>query len=196
MKNIALLLVLSLLLTSCGSNSDGLTNYPVNLSLSSYAVSSSLPFPLNKIVGEAYAAVGEMKVCFKRLRFKKDIPEEQQESELVEDNIDIDLGEVVLDSSGGSLASILVPADRYVRIEVDLERDCDGTTKNSVSLVNDFGTYTSTDRITIKFEGEFVVDEEENFTLNIQSILDAANGFDMSSGSLKDALEGASGSVL
>ena len=196
MKNIALLLVLCILVTSCGSSSDGQTNYPVSLNLSGYTVSSSLPFPLNKIIGEAYAAVSEMRVCFKRLRFKKDIPQDQQESELVEDNIDIDLGEVILDSSGGSLANIIVPADRYIRIEVDLERDCDGTTKNSVNLVNDFGTYTSTDRITIKFEGEFVVDEQESFTLNIQNILDAANNYDMSSGSLKEALEGASGSIM
>jgi hypothetical protein len=61
--------------------------------------------------------------------------------------------------------------------------------------MNDNGSFTSADRITVKFRGEFTANEaSESLTLGVQSIVDAVNSHNVGD-DLKDTLEGASGSL-
>lgn len=160
--------------------------YPVDMQISSYTTAGLSRF----LIPNAYAAVSDMQVCFKRLRFKKDLTDTLDP--LLEDNIDLNLGLVTLSSAGTDLPVVNVPAGTYYRIEFDLEPEC-GVGK-SVQLSNDFGVFHSIDRITIKFEGVFTVDGSETLNLNIQDILTAANGYN-GVGDIRDALENASGSM-
>lgn len=191
-------LVFTLVLCSCQQkeessvSSGGQASYPVALSFSSYTTASFSPFYF--LIPSAYAAVGDLKFCFKRLRFKRDIPD--GEVDTTNDNVDLELGEMSISNTGTLLGSVQVPADRYKRIEFDLEPGCDGTATNSVSLLNDNGNFNSTSTITVKFEGIFIVDGEEQIELGIQNILDAANSYDGLGGlSLKDVLENISGNL-
>lgn len=164
--------------------------HPVNVNFSSYTVAKFSPADL--FFPKAYAAISDLKFCFKRLRFKRDLPEGVESTD---DNVDLELGEQQISSSGLNLGTVSVPADTYKRIEFDLESDCvAGQTLNSVSLVNDFGTYSSGSTITIKFDGTFVVDGAESVNLDVQNIMDAANAYD-GTGTLKDALEAVSGNL-
>lgn len=194
-KVVASLLVLGMMFTSCEQPEESNAvkanqKHPVNLSFSSYSVAKASPFDF--LMPSAYAAVSELKFCFKRLRFKRDLPDGQPDT--TEDNVDLELGEVVISNSGTALGQISVPADTYKRIEFDVEPDCMGTTANSISLSNDYGAYSASETITVKFEGTFIVDGEENLELGVQNILDAANAYD-GVGSLKDAMEAVSGNI-
>ncbi len=197
LKRVVMLLILSFTFVSCQqkeSNVATTPSHPVALSMSSYTVAKFSP--LDIFVPKAYAAITDLKFCFKRLRFKKELAPGQIDTN---DNVDLELGEQVISSAGLDLGSVSVPADTYVRIEFDLERDCMGTAANSVTLVNDLGVgnHSTTDKITIKFEGTFIVDGAESLVLDVQSIIDAANAYDgQGVQSLKEAMEAVGGTIL
>lgn len=161
-------------------------SHPVNMQLGSYTTAGLSRF----FIPVAHAAVSDMRLCFKRLRFKKDLSATLDPA-LDSDNVDLLLGEVTVSSAGTALASVSVPEGTYYRVEFDLEPECVG---NSVKLANDFGTFTSGERITIKFEGTFVVNGAETLILGTQNILSAANAYN-GVGSLRDALENVSGDL-
>lgn len=160
--------------------------HPVDMQISSYTTAGLSNF----LIPSAYAAVSDLQLCFKRLRFKQDLSDTLDP--LVEDNIDLNLGLVTLSSAGTDLPVVNVPAGTYYRIEFDLEPECG--IGESVRLTNDFGVFNSTERITIKFDGVFVVNGAETLNLNVQDILNAANGHNGSI-SVRDSLENASGSM-
>ncbi len=183
-------LLLILVLAACqpsseSSSSSSTESYPVTLQTGGYTTAQWM----NWILPNAYAAVSDLKFCFKRLRFKKDLTDNAI-PETDEDNVDFELGLQTITSSGAVLGTVQVPEGTYYRIEFDLEPECAG---NSVQLVNDFGNFSSNERITVKFEGVFVVNGTETLELGVQNILDAANAH--SAGRLRDSLEGASGEL-
>lgn len=189
MKSRLLSLVVFSMLAACQpSNEDsttGLKSHPVTLQTGSYSTASIMSW----FIPEARAAVSDLRFCFKRLRFKKDLTD-TLDPELAEDNVDFSLGEQVISSSGALLGTFQVPEGTYYRIEFDLEPECAG---KSVSLSNDFGVFVSDERITVKFEGVFVVNGSETLELGVQNILDAANAHN--GGSLRDSLENVSGNL-
>jgi hypothetical protein len=189
MKVRLLPLMLLSVLAACQPSSDspvsGAQSHPVTLQMGGYTTASLM----NWIIPEARAAVSNLNFCFKRLRFKKDLTDSSA-PETDEDNVDFELGQQTISSSGALLGTVQVPEGTYYRVEFDLEPECAG---RSVSLTNDFGTFTSNERITVKFEGVFVVDGASTLELGVQNILDAANGH--SAGRLRDSLESASGSL-
>lgn len=182
-------LVLMLSMIGCNPKEDGspvteATKYPVNVSLGSYTTAGFSQF----FISNAYAGVSDLKFCFKRLRFKKDVTD--IDDPLVDENIDLNLGEISISSAGTSLSIVNIPADTYYRVEFDLEPSCAG---QSMQLSNDFGVYSSTENIKIKFDGVFVVDGSETLQLGVQDILNAANSYN-GTGSLADHMESVSGS--
>ena len=140
------------------------------------------------LIPSAHAAVSDLRLCFKRLRFKKSITD--IDDPLVDENIDLNLGEVSISAAGTTLAVVNIPADTYYRVEFDLEPAC---AAKSLNLSNDFGTFSSPENIKIKFDGVFVVNGSESLQLGVQDILNAANAYN-GVGSLKNALESVSGS--
>jgi hypothetical protein len=109
-----------------------------------------------------------------------------------DDNIDFDLGEVVLNPSGTFLSEITIPEGVYKRIEFDLEGNC--ASGKSIELINDNGTFSSNDRITIKFSGLFEANQDAVLSLGIQNIMDQLNAHN-GSVSLKDTAEEISGEL-
>jgi hypothetical protein len=188
-RNLFLLAAL-IALVSCNSGSKSspvsdTSKYPVSVSMGSYSTAGM--FMRNLIIPEAHAAVSDLRLCFKRMRFKKDITD--IDDPLVDENIDLELGEVSISGAGTILATVNVPADTYYRVEFDLDPSC---AANSVYLSNDFGSFTSAEGLKIKFDGVFVVNGSESLQLGVQDILNAANAYN-GTGSLKDALESVSG---
>lgn len=184
-----LTLIFLLSLVSCQSDNSsspisGGAVYPVSLSMGGYTVADNFK---HLFINEAHAAVSDFRVCFKRLRFKNDV----NDTSTVNDNIDLALGEVSLSASGTALATVSVPAGTYYRIEFDLEPTCAG---KSINLANDFGVFNSTETMTIRFDGTFIVDGTENLQLHVQDILNAANAYN-GSASLKVAMESVSGQM-
>jgi len=179
-------LILLLSIYSCNSKDSSVLNgktYPVSISMGSYTTAKFSQF----FIPSAHAAVSDLRVCFKRLRFKKDVTDIDDPT--VDENIDLTLGEVNISSGGTSLAVVNVPADTYYRIEFDLEPSCAG---KSMNLSNDFGVYSSAESLKIRFDGVFVVNGSETLQLGVQDILNAANSYN-GTGSLKDHMEAVSG---
>lgn len=130
-------------------------------------------------------SVTSVKMCFKRLRFKAT-------STSGEDNIDLPLGEVTLDSSGTSLSQVTIPSGTYTRIEFDLNKDC--ASGKSLQIENSSGTFTTESTTTIKFDGTFTMTQSHRvLSLGIQNIINKLNEVN-SNGQLKDKAEEASGS--
>lgn len=166
----------------------GSKSHRVTLRTSSFSTASIFsPWLIN----EAYAGVSELRFCFKRLRFKKDISDlPGDDDDLLDDNIDFNLGEQVITSSGGLLGTVNVPEGTYYRVEFDLEPACAGV---SARVTNDFGTYSSNEQIKVKFDGVFVVNGNETLELGVQNILTEVNGHN--GGNLADRLEAISGDL-
>ncbi len=189
MKVRLLPLMLLSALAACQPSSDSSVSsggtHPVTLQTGGYSTAGVMSW----IIPEARAAVSNLNFCFKRLRFKKDLTDTSL-PETSEDNVDFELGQQTITSSGTLLGTVQVPEGTYYRVEFDLEPECAG---QSASLSNDFGSFSSNERITVKFDGVFVVDGATTLELGVQNILDAANGH--SAGRLRDSLESASGSL-
>ena len=166
---------------SKGGKSSG-ESYPVNLTMGGYTTASIT----NLFIPDAYAVVSDLRVCFKRLRFKTTL-----DDTIPGDNIDFALGEVTLSTSGTLLGSVIVPEGTYYRVEFDLEPVCAG---KSINLSNDFGVFSAAETIKIKFDGVFVVDGSKNLELGVQDILNAANAYN-GVGTLKDTFENVSGNL-
>ena len=150
---LTLFLTLAFITTGCQQEKESspvksTVKRPVSVSFGTYSTASYNPMDL--IIPKSYAAVSDLKFCFKRLRFKQDLADTVDPA--LEDNIDLELGQVSISTTGTLLGTVQVPEGTYRRVEFDLESDCDGTTKNSVDLISDSYSGASTDRITIKFE--------------------------------------------
>jgi hypothetical protein len=149
-------------------SSSSSSNKQVTLKFGEYTTASYSP--LNLLIPNAHAAISGLKFCFKRLRFKP-----AEEVEETADNIDFDLGEQDIGSTGTVLGTISVPAGEYRRIEIDLEPTCGAGDGWSAQLVNDHGSFELAERVTIKFEGTYIVNAEETFNLDVQPLMDALN---------------------
>ncbi len=172
---------------SCGPGGGGTTTgNPVTVKMEFAAYNNSLARQIsNFFIPEAHAALASLKMCFKRVRFK---PQESS----IGDNVDLELGEIEIKQEGTPLSDVSIPEGLYKRVEFDLAKDCDNTTKDSVTVANDNGTFTSQDTITVKFEGEFRPSDGD-LTLFVQNIVDVVKDYQASDGELKNVLEGVSG---
>ncbi len=137
-------------------------------------------------------ALSATTLCFKRLRFK--MSSEATDSDVTKDsdNVDFTPGEITLSDSGTNIGATTIPEGTYQRLEFDLERDGTGCTSGkSVQLTNSSGTFSTTDRVTIKFEGTFTATGSNKvLELGVQNIVDALNAI-TNSNNIKDDLEAA-----
>lgn len=183
LKTIIFILLL-IPLSNCGQGGTTTGNpAKVTLELSSYSPLAWSPMDL--IIPKAMAGVNNLSFCFKRLRFKTDDSDSADPINDL-DNIDFDLGEKIINTSGTFLGSVTVPAGTYKRVEFDLEDHC--TSGNSVELNNNNGNFFTSDRITIKFSGNLTVANGDVINLNIQVFIDALNNFNGDSNALRDTL--------
>lgn len=156
-----LVVLLLVTLTSCTSSSGG----------------TSTGNPLVDVKFKAYNStqtLTSLKFCFKRIRFKMagqtTNPDPSQDS----DNLDFYLGEVNISNLGTNLENVSLPLGTYTRIEMDLEDKC--PSGKSVQVTNSNGTFSTSDGITIRFDGTFVHSStNETLELGIQQITSALN---------------------
>ena len=139
----------------------------------------------NLFIKDAYAGVNNLSFCFKRIRFKSSDTD-------IGSDIELDVGEIIVKPEGTVLGQVEVMSGTYKRVEFDLQKDCDGTTKPSISIMNDNGTYSTEDRMTIKFEGNFD-SSKEDLGMFVQNFIDVLKNYTPADGELKDVLEGVSG---
>lgn len=158
---IVLALIILTLTTHCTSSSDG----------------TSTGNPLVAVKFKAYnstMALSQLKFCFKRIRFKMSGESTNADPTQDSDNLDFYLGEVSISSLGTNLEDISLPSGTYSRVELDLEDKC--PSGKSVQLTNSNGSFSTDDRITIKFEGTFVhTSANQTLELGIQQITSALN---------------------
>lgn len=170
-----------LLLTSflgCTGSSDGTSTGNPLVSLKFKAFNSTL-------------ALSNVKFCFKRIRFKMSGESTSTDPTQDSDNLDFYLGEVNISNLGTTLDDVSLPLGTYSRVEFDLEDKC--PSGKSVQLTNFNGTYSTDDRITIKFEGTFVHSgTNETLELGIQQITSALNTV-TSDNNIRSKAEGVSG---
>lgn len=187
MKFIFLIFIL-VFFVSCGGTTTG---NPLETKQISVTMQDQQPFAWIKkswdmLIPSAYANVSSIKFCFKRLRFKPDSSTDGR-------NFDLVLGEVTIDPNGTNLLTVAVPEGLYERVEFDLEKECEGTpSKPSVLFTNDFGTFSTLDNMTIKFDGQFTVSTDSTITLNIDALLDALEPV-TNDNQIKTSLEAVSG---
>jgi hypothetical protein len=183
------LLISILFITSCAGGGGTTTGNPVKTV--NVRMEDRQPFAWMKKISDsfipsAYANVGSVDLCFKRLRFK---PVENDDTSA--ENYDLALGLVTINPNGTNIVSVSVPEGTYLRIEFDLEGDCDGSGAPSVSFVNGV-PYSTQDNIKIKFEGILVVDSDKMVNLDTDKILDALDTVS-SSNQIKNILEAVTG---
>lgn len=147
----------------------------------------------------SYATVSDVKMCFKRLRFKMVDSSEAGSAQSSSDsgpddkeishNIDFHPGEVSLSSSWIYLGEVTVPAGTYRRIEFDIEKDCgENSSGNSISFTNNHGQFWSDQTVNIRFEGEFEASHSgQQINLYTADILDALDDV-VSLSDVKDTL--------
>ena len=141
---------------------------------------------MDSFLPPAYAALTDVRFCFKRLRFKPN-------SSSSGSNYDLELGEVIINPAGTNLVTVSVPQGTYERVEFDLEKECEGTPgKPSVTITNGSGTFTTLDRMTIKFDGSYTVSDAGTLTLDIDPLLDALDVI-TADNQIKTSLEAAPG---
>jgi hypothetical protein len=186
---IFLVSIISILLASCGLSQGTSTGNPL-VSLKFDAFNSSLA--VQKVSDVGASTVSNLTMCFKRLRFKTASETTNPDPTQDSDNIDFYLGDVSISSLGTNLEDVHLPAGTYERIEFDLDDDC--PSGKSVQLTNSHGTYSTTDRMTIKFEGTFVHNgSNAELGLEIQQIVSALNTVN-NANDIKDTAEGVDGS--
>ncbi len=157
--SMAIALATAITQSSCGGTTTG--NPVVTLKAAPYGAMASSWFSL---ITPAYAAVSDLTLCFKRLRFKTDFDGESDGDQADSENFNFDLGEVTLSPSGSTLGSVAVPAGTYRRIEFELDSSC--ASGQSVQYNNGSLRQTN-DRINIKFEGVFEA-EGDGLTLSLE----------------------------
>lgn len=183
---ISAMTVIAITVTGCGAGKATAGRAQISLGFGSYTTAQKL---WNLILPSAYASVGDLKMCFKRLRLKTaDV--DSIDPALDADNVDFNLGEVTVSSAGSSLGAVTVPFGTYRRIEFDLENHC--ASGLSINLTNGNGVYSTNSRVTVKFYGTFVVDGNTSLDLNAQAILNALNTYNGAI-PLRDAVEASGG---
>jgi len=179
------LLITPVILTSCGGTTTG--NPVVTLKVAPYSPSFASWFNL---ITPAHAAVSDLKLCFKRLRFKPTYDGQSDGTSGDSTNFDFEIGEVTLSSAGNTLGSITLPAGTYRRIEFDLHDQCGKSVQ--VANTQSGSPFSTNDTITIKFEGTFAAEgSEQTLSLQFQSMVTALDTV-TSDGGIKTALENAS----
>jgi hypothetical protein len=188
-----ILILISLLsLSSCGVGGGGTTTgnplTTVRMLDKSNIVASIMKKMSESLIPSAYANVSSISMCFKRLRFK---PVETTEEEA--ENVDLTLGQVTINPAGTNLVTVSIPEGNYRRIEFDLEPDCGGTTQPSVRFTKSNNvTLSTSERLTIKFDGNYVVSEDGTLDLDIDKIITGMDAIS-SSENIKDDLEAITG---
>lgn len=168
-----------ILIIGCANNGTSTGNPLVNLRYGSFSSSLSA------------FTVNQAKFCFKRVRFKQAGELTNSDPAVDGDNVDFDIGEKTLNAVGDNLGNITVPPAVYTRIEFDLDNHCGNG--YSVYLVNTSGTFSTNDTISIKFEGNVVLNSDVSLNLALQNLISALNTVS-SSTQIRTKLEAASGS--
>lgn len=185
-KVVVALIALALFGCAPGGNGTSTGNPLVDIRIGSFNATA-----VAQKTGVSAMAVNSLKFCFKRVRFKMSGETTNPDPTIDEDNIDFDLGEVTISSLGTNLQSISLPLGTYERVEFDLEDDC--ASNKSVQLDNANGSFSTSDRITIRFDGNFTHDGSSDIlNLGIQNIISALNTVSNSL-EIKNKAEGASG---
>lgn len=188
-----LIIMLSILfLGSCAEGGGTTTGNPATVTLNFSSYNAVAWSPINILINDAHAGVNNLSFCFKRLRFKTDDTDSSDPTS-DNDNIDFDLGEKIIDTSGTFLGSVSVPEGTYKRVEFDLEDHCSST--HSVELNNDNGSFNTGDRITIKFSGNLTVQHGDSVNLDIQVFIDSLKNFNGTSNDLRDTLRNITGAL-
>ncbi|MBC7741623.1 MAG: hypothetical protein H7061_05475 [Bdellovibrionaceae bacterium] len=147
-----------LALVACsGSNGTSTGNPLVTVQFKSFSALSSQSVD--------QMSVSNLKMCFKRLRFKP--------VSGIDNNTDLFLDEVNVTTTGMLVAMVGVPVGSYSRVEFDLDTHC--TSAKSIQVTNASGTFTSAQTITIRFDGLFTLSASQTLNLDIQSIISALN---------------------
>lgn len=187
MKKIIILIFISLTLISCGEGGTT-TGNPIKVQMSFNSYNNSFARVIsNLFIKQAHADLTELRLCFKRVRFKTT-------SSSSAGDIELELGEVSINQEGTDLGEVEISDTTYRRIEFDIDKNCDDTSKPSIQIMNDNGTFTSDDHITIKFEGEFKPSDDGDLDMYVQNIVDSVKNYQLSDGELKEVLEEVSGS--
>ena len=186
MKNLnpvsVILVAMALVFTMGCSQEKGVT-----MSFGSEVAQNSI---LDFLMPSAFASSTQVKMCFKRLRFKID-QQATTDKDNSPDNIDFAIGEVTVSETGATLGTVDVPAGNYRRVEFDLDNDCD--TGYSIQVTNSHGTFETHSALSLNFLGDFTSDESaQSLVFAIESILSAASSYD-GTGQLKAAVEAAEG---
>ena len=163
------LMMLLLSLVGCGpGTTTGNPVAPVNVQV---RLEDKQPFAWiqktwDLIIPPAHAAISNLKMCFKILKFKPDSTTDGA-------NYELKVGQVDINPSGTNLLTVAIPPGTYQQIDFELDKDCDEVIgKPSVSFMNNNGAFFTDESMTIKFQGSYTVSETGTLTLNIDQLLD------------------------
>jgi hypothetical protein len=118
--------------------------------------------------------IDSLTLCFKRLRFKQSEESSNPDPSADNDNLNFYLGDVTISNLGTDLKGVLLPLGTYSRVEFDLDSSC--SSGKSIQLTNATGSFSTSQDITIKFEGTFTrISSGQVLGLDIQKIVSSLN---------------------
>ena len=172
-----------LLFAACGDSTTTGNPQVVTMNISPYSITPLLSKMNNRI---KTMAVSNLSMCFKRIRLKPS-------NSIINENVDFEIGYLNIPPSGIELGDIEVSLGTFERIEIDLENDCNNSGESSIVFTNDHGTFSSNDRISLRFEGSFSTTNVD-VNLLLQNIINTLNNYNGST-DLKDDIENQTGGI-
>lgn len=142
--------------------------------------------PSSLMVAQGLLVAPSADLCVKRLRFRKS-------DGIGEENIDLNLGVLRINGGAQELDRIELSAGTYTRVELDLQDRCG--TSSSLSIHNDQGSFSTDDRISIRFDGTINLSGGEQLRLYLGRILDGLANVSAAD-QIKDAAESVGGDAV
>jgi len=151
-------LLIYLILNSCGSSGGTEPSAIATVKLSQYNNTD----------------ITNLEICPHRIRFKTS----EDDADNDEDNTDLaslSIGAITLTSAGKVIADVSVKEATYSSVEIDLNTSC--TSGKSLIFTNDNGTYSSTEKITLRYTGELKINGSFTLSLDPQKQIDILSGW-------------------
>ncbi|MFZ8934552.1 MAG: hypothetical protein ACO20H_09680 [Bacteriovoracaceae bacterium] len=122
--------------------------------------------------------------CFKRVRLKAANDTTQ--------DLRFELEDIEISEQGTYLSSIEVPDGTYERVEFKFDNHCQNG--KSVEIRNAFGSFSTSEEVTLRFEGRILVNQDQVLSLNTEGIMEQLERYNNGNSGVKVKIEGLTGS--
>ena len=123
-------------------------------------------------------------LCFKRVRLKA--------ADDITQDLRFELDDIEMSEQGAYLSAIEVPDGTYERVEFKFDNHCQSG--KSVEIRNSLGSFSTSEEVTLRFEGRILVNQDQVLSLNTEGIMQQLERYNNGDAGVKVKIEGLTGS--